>query len=153
MHIGNYINMVHKSQQDMAEAFMKVAKHHQAEPDIPATCKLMEKWSNQLVEKIKPFADKYGEEKNKEPDRLLRDLFKSPRKGSMGLLRDLHDLWLMANEAEVSSIVLQQAAFGLRDKELIGVCDEINKYSKRQISWLLTRMKSMATQTLIVAKQ
>jgi hypothetical protein len=153
MHIGNYINMVHKSQQDMAEAFMKVAKHHHAEPDIPATCKLMEKWSNHLVKKIKPFAEKYGEEKNKEPDRLLSDLFKSPRKGSMGLLRDLHDLWLMANEAEVSSIVLQQAAFGLRDKELIGVCDEINTYSKRQLSWLLTRMKSMATQTLIVAKQ
>lgn len=44
MHIGNYINMVHKSQQDMAKAFMKVAHHHQAEPDIPATCELMMKW-------------------------------------------------------------------------------------------------------------
>ncbi|HUP12150.1 MAG TPA: hypothetical protein VM187_08065 [Niastella sp.] len=144
--------MVYKSQQDMVQAFMKVAKHHVAEPDIPATCKLMEKWSNRLVEKIKPFVQKYGEEKNSEPDRLLRNLFKEPCRGSMGLLRDLHDLWLMANEAEVSSIVLQQTAFGLRDKELIGVCDEINIYAKRALTWLLTRMKSIATQTLIVAK-
>ena len=70
----------------------------------------------------------------------------------MGLLHDLHDLWLMANEADVSSIILQQAAFGLRDKELVGVCNEINTYSKRQIAWLLTRMKSIETQTLIVAE-
>ena len=152
MHIGNYINMVHKSQKDMAKAFMKVATHHQAEPDIAATCELMMKWSNRLVEKIRPFGEKYGEEKNREPDKLLSDLFKGTRKGSMGLLRDLHDLWLMANEAEVRSIVLQQAAFGLRDKELIGVCDEINTCAKRQLTWLLSRMKSMATQTLIVAR-
>jgi len=151
MHIGNYINMVYKSQQDMAKAFMKVGRHHHAEPDIEETCKLMMSWSNKLAEKILPFAEKYGEEKNKEPDRLMSDLFREPRKGGMALLRDLHDLWLMANEAEVSSIILQQAAFGLRDKDLIGVCNEINTLSKRQISWLLTRMKSIAPQTLIVA--
>jgi hypothetical protein len=151
MHIGNYINMVHKSQRDLAKAFMKVGNHHQAEPDIAETCQLMMSWSNKLVKKIKPFAKKYGEGKNKEPDRLMSDLFREPRKGAMGLLRDLQDLWLMANEGEIASIILQQAAFGLRDKELIGVCDTINTYSKRQISWLLTRMKSIATQTLIVA--
>lgn len=152
MHIGNYIDMVHKSQQDMAKAFMKVAKHHKAEPDIAETCQLMMSWSDKLVEKIKPFAEKYGEEKNKEPDRLMSDLFSEPRKGAMGLLRDLQDLWLMANEGEIASIILQQAAFGLRDKGLIAVCDDINTYSKRQLSWLLTRMKSIATQTLIVAE-
>lgn len=152
MHIGNYIDMVHKSQQDLAKAFLKVAGHHGKEPDVKETCQLLASWSTMLVEKIKPFAEKYGEEKNKEPDRLMHDLFKEPRKGSMGLLRDLQDLWLMANEAEVSSVILEQAAFGLRDTALIEVCNEINRRSKRQIAWLLTRMKAAATQTLIVAE-
>jgi hypothetical protein len=152
MHIGNYINMVHKSQKDLAEAFIKVAGHHMAEPDIEQTSKMLAGWSKGLDQKITPFARKYGEEKNKEPDRLQRALFKQPRKGSMGLLRDLQDLWLMASEAELCSIILQQAAFGIRDMELIGVCNEINTFSKRQTSWLLTRMKAVATQTLIVAK-
>ena len=70
----------------------------------------------------------------------------------MGLLRDLQDLWLMSDEAQVVCIILRQAANGLHDKELIEVCNEIEATAKRQASWLLTRMKAAATQTLIVAE-
>lgn len=150
MHIGNYIEMVHKSGKDISEAFRMVAKEHGAEPDVKGNCLLLAKWTDDLVEKMKPFIAKYGEEKSKEPDRLMSTLFDKPRKGSMGLLRDLQDLWLMADEAQVCSIILRQAASGLRDKELIEVCTEIEGTAKRQASWLLTRMKSAATQTLIV---
>jgi hypothetical protein len=143
--------MVYKSQQDLAKAFITVAEHHGKEPDIKANCVLLAGWSTNLAQKTKRFATVYGEEKSPEPDRLKRTLFKKPRTGSMGLLRDLQDLWLMASEGEVCSIILQQAAFGLHDKELINLCDEINAYSKRQVAWLLTRMKSAATQTLIAA--
>ena len=55
---------------------------------------------------------RYGEEKSEEPDRLMSALFNKPRPGSMGLLRDLQDLWLMADEAEVTAIILRQAAAG-----------------------------------------
>lgn len=151
MHIGNYINMVHESQQDLAKAFRMVAKEHGDEPDIEEICKLLASWSDASVQSIKPFAEKYGEEKNKEPDRLMSTLFDKPRTGSMGLLRDLQDLWLMTNEGEVSCIILRQGASALHDKDLISVCNEIEKRSKRQSSWLLTRMKSAAPQTLIVA--
>jgi hypothetical protein len=151
MHIGNYINMVHKSQQDLAEAFMKIADHHGHEPDIKENCQLLAGWSGNLVTGIIPFAKKYAEEKNREPDRLMRVLFKKPRKGSMALLRDLQDLWLMAQEASVCGIILRQAALGLRDKDLATVCSHIEHTATRQSAWLLTRMKSAAPQTLIVA--
>jgi hypothetical protein len=152
MHIGNYINMVHKSGEDLSKAFRMVANEHGDEPDVEETCLLLAGWIDGLVEKVKPFTEKYGDEKSKEPDRLMRTLFKEPRKGSMGLLRDLQDLWLMSDEAQVCAIILRQAASGLRDKELIEVCNEIEAMAKRQASWLLTRMKSAATQTLIVAE-
>lgn len=151
MHIGNYIEMVHKSEKDLAEALHMVAKEHGDEPDVKEMCELLASWSEELVQRIKPFAAKYGEEKNNEPDRLMRSLFTKPRTGSMGLLRDLQDLWLMASEGEVSCIILRQAASALHDKELIEVCNETEKKSKRQAAWLLTRMKSAAPQTLIVA--
>ena len=151
MHIGTYIELVHKGQQDLAEAFLLVSTKHAVEPDIHELCKLLATWSQLLVEKIKPFAEKYSEEKDDEPDRLLKDFFEQNRKGALALLRDLHDLWLMANEANVSAIILRQAAQGLRDKELMALCDELEKKSERQISWLLTRMKSAAPQVLIAA--
>jgi len=152
MHIGNYINLLHKSEDDLAKALLLVAKEHGKEPDVFEMCKLLAKWSEAIVEELKPFAEKYGEEKNKEPDRLMHDLFKKPRKGSMALLRDLHDLWLMANETEVCAVILRQAADGLHDKALTAVCNTIEQKAKRQLAWLLTRMKATAPQTLIVAE-
>lgn len=152
MHIGNYINMVHQSGEDIASAFRMVAKEHGDEPDIEEICKLLASWADEGVQKIKPFTAKYGEEKNKEPDRLKTTLFKEPRKGSLGMLRDLQDLWLMSNEAEVSCIILRQAASALHDKALIEVCNAIEKTAKRQTDWLLTRMKSAAPQTLVAVE-
>lgn len=152
MHIGNYIDMMHKSQVDLSEAFHMVSKEHGHEPDVLEICLLLASWSDALVEKIKPFAEKYGEIKSKEPDRLMRTLFKGTRKGSMGLLRDLQDLWLMCNEAQISCIILRQAASGLHDKELINACTDIEATAKRQASWLLTCMKAAAPQTLIAAE-
>jgi hypothetical protein len=152
MHIGNYINMMHRSGEDLGKAFRKVADQHGNEPDVKAMCLLLASWVDALVEKLKPFTVKYGEERSKEPDRLMRTLFKGSRKGPMGLLRDLQDLWLMSDEAQVCSIILRQGASGLHDKELIALCNEIEATAKRQASWLLTRMKAAATQTLIVAE-
>lgn len=152
MHIGNYLELVRKGEQDLARAFRMIAKKHGDEPDVEEICEMMATWSEKLEQQIKPFAAKYGEEKNKEPDRMMRTLFKEPRRGSLALLRDLHDVWLMTSEAELCAIILRQAASGLRDKELIAVCNEIERQSKRQSSWLVTRMKSAAPQTLIVAE-
>ena len=152
MHIGNYIDLLHKSEDDLAEAFHLVAKEHGDEPDVFEMCKLLAKWSEKIVEELKPFAEKYGEEEDKEPDRLMHDLFKKPMKGGMSLLRDLHDLWLMATETEVCALILRQAADGLHDKALAALCNIIEQTAKRQLAWLLTRMKAAAPQTLIVAE-
>lgn len=151
MHIGNYLELVHKSEEDLARAYRLVAQEHGDEPDVASLCKLQAAWSDQMVAELKPFVAKYSEERNKEPDRLLRTLFQKPRKGSLGLLRDLHDLWLIASEAQLCCIILRQGADGLRDKELTTLCNRIEKTSKRQLSWLLSRMKAAAPQTLIVA--
>lgn len=151
MHIGNYLELVHHSEQELAKAFHMVAQKHSEEPDVLVTCRLLASWSEQAVADLKPFIEKYQEQRNREPERLLKTLFDKPRTGSMALLRDLHDVWLMASETELCSIILRQAADGLRDKALTGVCDNIQKIAKRQLAWLLTRMKSAAPQTLIVA--
>lgn len=152
MHIGHYIELVHKGHQDFAEALRKVAAHHGAEPDIAANCTMLAAWSDDLVRDLQPFVDTYGEEKDKEPDRLKSILFVKPRTGSMGLLRDLHDLWLMSNESELCCLVLKMASMGLRNKELLMTCYTMEKQTKRQTAWLLTRIKSAAPQTLIAAE-
>ena len=152
MHVGNYLGLVHNSEQQLADAFEKIANHHGDEPDIYQTCQLLSSWSRQHIQALKPLIDRYSEEKSEEPQRLSQTLFAQPRTGSLALLRDLHDLWLLANEVYLCWIVLSQAAKALRDKELETTCDRLDGQTKQQISWLLTRIKQAAPQTLVVAE-
>lgn len=151
MHIGRYINLVHRTEEDLVNAFKLVGKAHGDEVDVYQTCQLLASWSADLAKQLEPFAKRYKKENDNEPDRLTKTLLKKARKGSMALLRDLHDLYLIVSEVEVCCVILKQGGTGLRDKELVGVCEEIERQTKRQLSWLLTRMKSAAPQILIVA--
>lgn len=152
MHIRRYINLVHKTEVDLVKAFKTVADTHGEEVDVYQTCVLLSSWSQSLADGLEMFAKRYKEEEDNEPDRLTALLFQKPRKGSMALLRDLHDLYLVTTEVDVCCTILKQAATGLRDKELLLTCEETERQTKRQLSWLLTRMKSAAPQILIVAE-
>jgi hypothetical protein len=152
MHIGKYIDLVHRTEIDLATAFKTVSEAHGDEPDVFQTCQLLARWSDTLAEDVEPFAAKYKPEKDKEPDRLTQTLLKNTRKGGMALLRDLHDLYLVATEVQICCTILKQAADGLRDKELTITCEEVERQTKRQLNWLMTRMKAATPQTLIVAQ-
>ena len=66
-------------------------------------------------------------------------------------MRDLHDLYLVATECDVSWVLVGQAAAGVRDTELGDVVSSCEKDTSRQLKWLLTRMKQAAPQALVVA--
>lgn len=151
MHVGNYLGILHRSEQDLADAFKTIADHHGDEPDVYNMCKFLSSWSEEHVEDIKRLVDRYSEEKSDEPDRLKQSLFEQPRSGSLALVRDLHDLWLLANEIHLCYIILLQAARALRDLEMEKICQQFDEQTDRQILWLLTRIKQAAPQALVVA--
>ncbi|HVG49952.1 MAG TPA: hypothetical protein VM899_17650, partial [Rubellimicrobium sp.] len=66
------------------------------------------------------------------------------------LLRDLHDLFLLANESLVSVSILHQAATALRDEEMKGGLERIRDRNDRQREWLFARCRQAAPQTLVV---
>lgn len=150
MHIGNYLGLVHESEQQLAKAFKQIAEHHGDEPDIYQTCMLLSSWSEAHVKALKPFVDRYSEERSEEPERLSQSLFEEPRSGSLALLRDLHDLWLITNEVHLCWVVILQAARALRDLELEDLCQQLDNQTHRQQAWLLTRIKQAAPQILVV---
>ena len=70
----------------------------------------------------------------------------------MGLLRDLHDLYLMACECDMAWTLVGQAAQGLRDQDLLEVVQACEGETAIQLKWLRTRMKQAAPQALVVAR-
>jgi hypothetical protein len=149
--LGHYLGLVHRSELMLAKSFREVAQAHGDEPDIQVLCEKLARQCDQHVAKLAPFVDRYGEEAPEEPERLHNDLFGGTRGSAMGLLRDLHDLYLMASEVDISWMVIGQAAQGVRDKALFETVRSSEADTVRQLQWLRTRMKQAAPQALLVA--
>jgi hypothetical protein len=83
---------------------------------------------------------------------LHATLFSGTRSGPLGLLRDLHDLYLMATQSQLCWTVIAQAAQGARDNQLLDVVRACQPQTTLQVKWLLTRIKQAAPQALVVAE-
>ena len=151
MFLANYLGLLHQSALDLAEGFRKVANGHAEEVDVYHVCNTLARQCDAHAEKLKPFVDRYGEQRDEEPERLYYDLFDETRNGSFGLLRDLQDLYVMANFSDITWTMVGQAAQGVRDRELLETVDSFEEQTTTQVKWLKTRMKEAAPQTLLVA--
>jgi len=150
MHVANYIALVRRSEEHLSESFRAVAEHHGHEPDIFQMTRMMADWSDENSKSLKPLSDRYRETKDEEPDELHKALFHGPRSGSLGLLRDLHDLWLLAQEVTLAYELLTQAALALRDHEMESILTAASSQTNRQTDWLRTRIDHAAPQALTV---
>ena len=151
MNLAHYLGLLHRAQIELADAFREVADAHRDEPDVLLDCEKLAKQCDRHAEALQPFAERYGEDADAEPDRLHSEIFKGSREGGLGLLRDLHDLYLMAAECDIAWTMVGQAARGLRDEELLEVVQACEGETAIQLKWLRTRMKQAAPQALIVA--
>lgn len=152
MQLAHYLGLLHTSQLNLADAFRQVAEAHLDEPDVHVECRMLAERCSEHAARLEPFAQRYGEDDSSdEPDRLHNELFSGARSGPIGLLRDLHDLYLMASECDISWTMIGQAAQGARDEELLQVVSSCEQETSIQLKWLRTRMKQAAPQALVVA--
>lgn len=150
MHLAHYLGLLERAERELCEAFGQVADAHEAEPDVRHDCRRMARQSVAHAEALGPFGERYGEDADDEPERLHSDLFRGTRGGGLGLLRDLHDLYLMVAECDISWTLIGQAAKGARDRELLDVVERCEAETVTQLSWLRTRLKQAAPQALVV---
>jgi hypothetical protein len=152
MHLAHYLGLLHKAQLELADAFRDVADGHSEEADILSTCNKLAAQCDAQAEKLEPFAERYGDEAPDEPERLHSELFQGIRGGGLGLLRDLHDLYLMACECDITWTLVGQAAQGARDRDLFELVESCAAQTATQLKWLATRMKEAAPQALVVSE-
>jgi hypothetical protein len=151
MYLAHYLGLLHRAEGNLARAFRDVGTAHTDEPDVLYDCRRMADQCDRHVERLRPVVDRYGEDAPDEPDRLRSDLFQGTRSGGLGLLRDLHDLYLMASESDISWTMIGQAAQGARDGELLDTVHACEHDTAIQLAWIRTRMKAAAPQALVVA--
>ena len=150
MQLPTYLGLAKNAEEQLALAFHMIGKKHASDIEVLQTCKVLSSWSKDHAENLKLHIEKYGQENINEPKRLASALLKV-RMGPLALLRDLHGLWLLACEAEMCYVIISQAAKALRDKELELACEQFCEYTNRQKAWLQTKIKTSASQILVVA--
>lgn len=150
-HLTTYIGLADHSEKTLSDSFRAVAEGHAEAADVFHTCRMLADWSDANRDALAPIVDRYGEADDvDEPERLHAAGLAETRDGDVGLLRDLQDLHVLATLVQTTWTVIAQGAQGLRDRELLEVAQEANKYTTRQVKWLNTRMKVAAPQALIV---
>ncbi|HEY8611591.1 MAG TPA: nitrate reductase [Roseomonas sp.] len=150
-HLADYLGLLQASEEMFAVACDQVRSNHPKVPDIEEECALFAEWSREAVARLEPLLARYGREQEGEPKRLERVLVqKRAESTGFGLVRDLHDLVLLANESLVSATILHQAAMGLRDKDMETVLEDVMSHVHRARQWLETRVKQAAPQALVV---
>jgi hypothetical protein len=151
MQLAHYLGLLDRAESDLAAAFRVVAEGHEDEPDVAHQCRRLAGQCVAHASAVQPFAARYGEDAPDEPERLHGPPFGGARSGGLGLLRDLHDLYLMACACEMSWTVVGQAAQGARDGDLLAAVSRCEAETAAQVTWLRTRMKEAAPQALVVA--
>jgi hypothetical protein len=151
VHLAHYLGLLHRAQVELASAFREVGEAHADEPDVRVLCGNQAARCDEHAARLEPFARRYAEDAPDEPERLHSELFRGTRAGGLGLLRDLHDLYLMATECDLCWTVVGQAARGARDAGLLDVVRRCEAETAVQVKWLRTRIKQAAPQALVVA--
>ncbi|WGP14093.1 hypothetical protein [Streptomyces sp. SH5] len=154
-HLATYVGLLHHSEQALADSLRTVGEGHAQEADVFHVCETLARLSDDHMRSLTPIAHRYGEKHSgedvEEPERLYADGIGTVREGAVGLLRDLQDLCLLATLVQTSWTVVDQAAQGARDRELLELAQQASAHTSRQLTWLNTRMRAAAPQALLVA--
>jgi hypothetical protein len=149
--LSHYIQFLIGSERELANAYRQIAADHGDEVDVRIECRKFADRCDRHASELDPFGDKYSSKPGPAPDRLAGMPFDGTRRGHLGLLRDLHDVYLKTRECEILGTLIAQAAQGLRDKGLFEVVQRNDQDIAIQAAWLRSRMKQAAPQTLVLS--
>ena len=151
MHLATYVGLLERGEQTLATSLRQVAQGHVQDADVFHTCLKLAEQCDQHVAALGPARDRYGDHPQGEPERLHADGLAETRSGGLGLLRDLHDLYLLASYLDIAWTMVGQAGKGARDQELVDVVAVCEAQTSTILQWLTTRMKMASPQALLVA--
>ena len=150
-HISRYHGLVTEAERALGDALVLVALRHMNEPDIREGAQLLSSWSEGHIQTLRPAIAQFGKDRTGDSERLRAALFRGRRWSAFGLLRDLHDLALLAEHVHACWTVLVQCAKEFRDARLQHVCEQCAADTSRQRSWLDTKIRHTAPQAVLVA--
>ncbi|OHV06557.1 hypothetical protein BKN37_01640 [Mycobacterium talmoniae] len=150
MYLTTYLTLLHGAENMLAESYRQVASGHQLDFDVYYMCQSFARECDAHGSALVASVERYAHVVEPEPERLHPKGLTATRGGPVGLLRDLQDLYQLANLVDITWTLVGQAAHGARDRDLIAQVNHCGRQISVQVSWLRMRMKAEAPQALLV---
>ena len=159
MKLDKAIADVQDAEAELAKELRVVGERHAVEHDLYHLSHTLARRCAEHLERLAPFAERYGAPPKTDGVGYSPGLLETVRRKSaellgrselsgMLLLRDLRNLYLAAQEAEIAWVILAQTAQAARDRELLRVVTECHEEAEARGKWLRTRIKESAPQVL-----
>ena len=152
MNLGHYVSHLCSALADLDEACRAVAAAHAEEPDVDIDCTRYAERCADQARLLDSFLDRYPSTAGEDEGTGSGASWRGPRDGPLGLLRDLHDLYLMSCDCDISWTIVAQGAQAARDLELLDVVRRCEPHVSTQTAWMRSRMQQAAPQVLVVAR-
>ena len=134
----------------LADAFILVAERHERNYEIHGTATVLAGWMRQDIERLAPSIERYGLSEGDQPRKLRAAVLGGVRGGLAGLLADLTDLAVLAEQVNMSWTILFQGAKELEDEGLLAATREGRNHAERVIRWIRTQVDHTAPEALAV---
>lgn len=159
MKLDKAISDVQDAESDLAKELRSIGERHAVEHDLYHLGHTLANQCSDHLEQLALFATRYGAKPRDggvagSPSLLetLRhksaELLGRSEMSGLLLLRDLRNLYLSAQEAEIAWVILAQAAQAVRDRELLQTVSLCHEEAEARGKWLRTRIKEAAPQVL-----
>lgn len=160
--IGQLLDDLHDAETDLAHEYRVVAERQAAEQDVHYLCHTLAEQADEHAGRVRKIAEGFGKELSEPGAERLTNVLagvrhktsellgRRPESGLL-LLRDLRQLYLMAQEANIHWLALGQVAQAVRDHDLLDEVSGLHKQTLTQIKWLKTRIKEATPQVLVTA--
>jgi ferredoxin-nitrate reductase len=147
--VADAFALVIVANQNYIKACDAVGKHHFEDSEVRDGMRKMQKISEQAIEALDVFVQKYGKHSPSELTRLAASVTPPLRAGQFGLLRDIQNLSTAAAEVHVVTISLQLAARALHDEPLLECLKLLEEGCKRQVAWLHTHLEFHSAEAIV----
>jgi hypothetical protein len=137
------VGHVQDTELDLARELRATAERHAAEPDVYHLGHTLARSSDERRDRLEPFASRYGAQRSPTERPQRSDA------SELALIRDLGDLYLAAQAAELAWVVLLQAARAARDGDLVVVAGACREGAEACARWARGRIKEAAPQAVV----
>ena len=160
MKLDQAIDDVQEAERSLARDLRAIGERHAVEHDLYHLGHTLARQCEEHLRRLEPFAERYGAPPSSDGVGESPSLLETMRRKSgellgrsemtgLLLLRDLRNLYLSAQEAEIAWVILAQAAQAVRDRELLLVASECHGEAEARGKWLRTRIKESTPQVLV----